>query len=201
VKITKIKTQNRNKRRCSIYIDGEFKFGLTQDIVIKYGLHEGDDITENMIELILHHEECNKIRQRAFKILHFRERSTEELKQRLLKVGYESELVDKVIQELVEDKTLDDQRFAQAFLSDYTKLKPRGNRFIARELNKKGIPTATINEILELRDEKPMIRNLLERKLAGLNPHNPKDRAKIIRRLMNRGFSLETIYDVINHDS
>jgi regulatory protein len=201
VKITKIIPQKRNKRRCSIYIDGEFKFGLTHDIVIKHELQEGDDITEDMIELLLHHEECNKIRQRAFKILHFRDRSTEELKQRLLKAGYESVLVDKVIKEFIEDKTLDDQRFAQAFVNDYTKLKPRGNRFIFRELNKKGIPTATINKIVELRDEKPMIKDLLERKCAGLDPYNPKERAKIIRRLMNRGFSSETIYDVINHSS
>ena len=81
-------------------------------------------------------QEKVKIRSRAYKILHYRERSIKELKHRLLHIGFDQLLVDEVIDDFVSDKTLDDERFARAFVSDYTKLKPKGNRFIYNELIK-----------------------------------------------------------------
>lgn len=198
MKISKIEPQKKNKKRCSIFIDGEFKFGLTKEIVLQYGLHEGVAITDQEIDEILHHAEKAKIMNRAFKILHYRERAVRELRDRLIRIGYDNLLVDEVIDELITDKTLDDERFAKAFVNDYTSLKPKGNRFIYNELIKKGIPKEIISKLISERNEKDLIKNFIQKKLKVLNKNNPKERQKIIRRLLNHGFTTESVYEVIN---
>lgn len=201
MKISKIEPQKRNSRRCSIYCDGEYKFGLTKDIVLKYDLKEGDEITDDEIKNILLEEEKQKIKQRAFRLLNFRARSAHELKNRLLKIGFDSALVDTVIEDFLEDNTLDDEHFAKAFINDYTTVHTKGNIFIVRELKKKGLPQDTIMKMLETRDEKTLIKDFINKKLTHLNKHVPKERQKIIRRLMSRGFTPETIFGVINNET
>ena len=198
MKISKIQPQKKNKNRCSIFIDGDFKFGLFNDIIIKHDLKEGDEISEEEINTILLQEEKDKIRNRAFKILNFRERSVQELTKKLIDIGFDESLVDKVIQDFIEDKTLDDERFARAFVHDYTKLKLKGNRFIIQELTKKGIDRESINLLIEKRDEKVLIKQVIQKKLSRYNMSNAKDRQRVIRQLLNRGFSPDAVYDVIN---
>ena len=38
--ITKIEIQKRNKDRYSIYIDGEYSFGVYENVIIKYALQK-----------------------------------------------------------------------------------------------------------------------------------------------------------------
>jgi len=197
VKISRIETQKRNKKRCSIFIDDIYSISLTKDLILKYNLNEGDEITDDVIRNILLEEEKEKIKQRAFKILHYRERSAQELKERLLKIGYDEQLVNEVIQDFIEDKTLDERRFAQAFVTDYTRLKPKGNRFIIQELKKKKISQEIIDEMINLRDEKSLALDFLNKKLTNLNKNDPKQRRKIIYRLLNRGFTPKIIYEIL----
>ncbi|HEC78441.1 MAG TPA: hypothetical protein ENI34_04775 [candidate division WOR-3 bacterium] len=198
MKISKIEVQKRNKNRCSIYIDGEFKVGLARELVLKYDLHEGNRITPEELKNILYNAEKSKIRERAFKILRHRERSSRELKERLLRIGFDEMLVEEVIKEFVDDKTIDDERFARAFVNDYTKLKPKGNRFIFRELLKRGISRETITSLVNARNEKVLIEAFINKKLTHLNQKVPEERRKLIRRLLHHGFSIDNIYDVLN---
>ncbi len=198
MKISKIEAQKKNKKRSSIYIDGEFKFGLDNDIVLRYGLEEGNEITNEQIRNILLAEEKERIKERAYRILRYRNRSIAEMKNRLQRLGYESEVVAEVVNELVREGVLDDQRFVRDFVSDYTNLRPRGNYFILQELRKKGIDEERIKGVIETRDEKMLINNLIRTKFKDLDIKNPKDRAKVIRRLISRGFTPSLVYEVLN---
>lgn len=198
MKISKVEPQKKNKKRCSIYIDGDFRFGLTKELALKYDLKEGDEISETEIKDILLQEEKAKIRNRAFKILHYRQRSTRELRKRLIRIGFDATLVDSVIEDLRADNTLNDEQFAQAFISDYTTLRPKGNRFIIHELLKRGISRDVISELLAKRDERTLIKRFIEKKLSHLDKAKPKERQKIVRRLLHHGFTSDIIYEVIN---
>lgn len=197
MKISKIEPQKKNKKRCSIFIDGKFSVGLTKEIVIRYNLHEGLEITDREFDEILHQAEKGKIANRAFKILHYRERSVEELRTRLIRIGFDDQLVDELVDELIADKTLDDERFANAFVNDYTNLKPRGNRFIISELNKKGIAKELTARLVSTRDERKMIKQYVEKKASNLDIKNPKERQRLVRRLMTRGFTPDIVYEII----
>ncbi len=164
---------------------------------MKFDLKEDDEITEAQINDILLQEEKGKIRNRAFRLLHHRQRSVAELRKRLVNIGFDRVLVDDIINEFVSDETLDDGRFAHAFASDYTTLKPKGNRFIFRELRKRGISQETIDELLRKRDERQVIRGFIQKKLHHLDMTKPKERQRMIQRLLYHGFTPDIIYDII----
>ncbi len=197
MKITKIETQKKNSDRCSIFIDGKFKFGLTKELVITYGLYEGIEITDHQINEILHQAEKNKIMNRALKILYYRQRSVKEMRDRLKHIGYDDLLIDEVIDELISERTLDDERFATAFVNDHTSIKPKGNRFIISELTKKGITKEIILRLLDKRDEERLIKEYIEKKARHLNIYDRKDRQRLLRRLLNHGFTSNLVFDII----
>lgn len=200
MKISKIEPQKRNKKRSSIYIDGEFAFGLSNELVLKYNLNADDEISDTLIKDVLLEGEKQKIKQRAFRLLQYRDRSIQELKNRLLRLGFDERLVHSVIEDFVAEGTLDDEKFAYAFVSDYTTLNPRGNRFIIRELQKRGVAKEIISKVVNERDEKGLVADFIERKLSRLSKYDLKERQKIVRRLLTRGFSSDTIYKVLNEE-
>jgi regulatory protein len=54
---------------------------------------------------------------------------------------------DKVITQLVKDRFLDDERFAQEWVASRLRSKPRGEMLIRMELNQKGIPKDLISDV------------------------------------------------------
>ncbi|UCG91593.1 MAG: RecX family transcriptional regulator [candidate division WOR-3 bacterium] len=200
MKISKIEPQKRNKKRSSIYIDGEFAFGLSNELVLKYNLNADDEISDTLIKDVLLEEEKQKIKQRAFRLLQYRDRSIQELANRLLRIGFDNRLVQSVIEDFKAEGTLDDEKFANAFVSDYTTLNPRGNRFIIQELQKRGVAKEIISKVVHERDENFLIKDYIERKLSHLNRNEPREKQKIVRRLLMRGFSSGAIYEVLNEE-
>lgn len=198
MKISKIEPQKKNKKRSTIYINGDFAFGLSNEILLKFDLHEGDPIDENIIQNVLLEQEKQRIRERALRILAYRKRSVEELKTRLMKIGFDKDLVSEIIEGFVRDSVLNDDDFTEAFVADYTTLKPKGNIFISRELAKKGISQQAIQNVLRMRDENQIVKDFLQKKLAHFNLKNPKDRQKVLRRLLSRGFTPRVVYGLLD---
>lgn len=198
MKISKIEPQKKNKKRSTIYINGDFAFGLSNEILLKFDLHEGDPIDENIIQNVLLEQEKQRIRERALRILAYRKRSVEELKTRLMKIGFDKDLVSEIIEGFVRDSVLNDDDFTEAFVADYTTLKPKGNIFISRELAKKGISQQAIQNALRMRDENQIVKDFLQKKLAHFNLKNPKDRQKVLRRLLSRGFTPRVVYGLLD---
>ena len=198
MKISKIEPQKKNKRRSTIFINGKFAFGLSNEILLKFDLHEGDLIERDLIENVLFEQEKQKIRERALRILRYRKRSSGELKTRLMRIGFDTNLVESIIEEFIEDNTLNDNDFAASFVADYTNLKPKGNIFISRELKKRGISPDTVDKALSLRDEDRVVKDFVEKKLSHFDLRNPKDRQKVLRRLLSRGFTPSVVYSILD---
>ena len=198
MKISKIEPQKKNKRRSTIFINGKFAFGLSNEILLKFDLHEGDLIERDLIENVLFEQEKQKIRERALRILRYRKRSSGELKTRLMRIGFDTNLVESIIEEFIEDNTLNDNDFAASFVADYTNLKPKGNIFISRELKKRGISPNTVDKALSLRDEDRVVKDFVQKKLSHFDLRKPKDRQKVLRRLLSRGFTPSVVYSILD---
>ena len=198
MKISKIEPQKRNKTRSTIYINGKFAFGLSNEIILKYDLNVGDEIDDDLIQNVLLAQERQGIRDRAFRILRYRRRTVQELTTRLLRLGFEISLIKDVLEEFIHDKTLDDEAFAEAFVADYTKLKPKGNIFISRELAKRGISKEITENLIQGRDERCLVEEFIKKKLARFDHKDPTDKRKIIQRLLTRGFTPHVVYEVLN---
>ncbi|MEO0136207.1 MAG: RecX family transcriptional regulator [candidate division WOR-3 bacterium] len=200
MKISKIEVQKRNKKRSNIYLNGEYRLALDNEIILKYDLKEGDEIDDVQLKGLLFAEQKQRLKQRAYKLLRYRNRSVAELKERLIKLGYEPDLIDAVLYELKTEGILDDERFAQNFVDNYTNLKPRGNIFIIKELRKRKIDEQHIQELVKERDEIPLIKKMIEKRYGKFDKKDFRQKGKIFRYLISKGFTPQSIAQVLGED-
>jgi len=135
----------------------------------------------------------------ALRFLEARQRSTSEVRRRLLTHGYRAELVEGCIERLTELEMLDDESFARAWVESRDRARPRGERALRQELRTKGIDRAIADATLEERDvERPdadaeAARRLLERHASALarvpDPRARRQRAYAL--LARNGFDPE----------
>ncbi|MFW6287176.1 MAG: regulatory protein RecX [bacterium] len=137
------------------------------------------------------------MKDHAFNLLSYRDRSTHELQERLLKKGYQEEDILKVIERLKELSYIDDRSFAEKWVRDRIKHKPRGKNMLKKELFAKGIDNKIVNQvlndILDMNLEIKMGSSLAEKWLST----HPPESNKLKRYLYYKGFSAEVIYAIL----
>ncbi|MCK5738102.1 RecX family transcriptional regulator [bacterium] len=200
--ITRIEIQKRNPKRRSIYLDGEYAFGLDVEHVIRFNLHENDNIDTEVIETLLMAEEKKSAKEQALRLLAYRARSEKEMGDRLQKKGYDSDISAWVVAELKRLNFLSDQQFSLAFVRDKMRTKPMGPYLIRLELKKKGVTDSFIQAAIEeaYREKSPLeIATALGRKKFSQQPTLPliKRKQRTGDLLTRRGFSWDIIRDVL----
>ncbi len=126
-----------------------------------------------------------------------REHSRAELHSKLLPHVQEGEDLDAVLDELEKRNWLSDAR-ATSMLVD-SKRGRFGSQRIAHELRQKGIAESLIADAMpQLKEtELDAVREVWQRKF-GIQPQDSKEKAKQIRFLQSRGFSMEVIFKVLH---
>jgi len=201
-KITKIEIQKKRKNRFSIFLDGEFAFGLDQDVLLKFGLSKGVELSESDIESILIAEEKKQAKDRALKFLGYRDRSEKEIIDKLKLIGYDKPVIEWVISELKRMQLIDDSRFAQSFAKTKMLAKPMGEYLLRCELKRKGIQehhiNAAIENIFEERDPVSIAIPLAQKQILKYkNVDELKRKKRLTDFLLRRGFNWEVITEVI----
>lgn len=131
-----------------------------------------------------------------------REKCTGEIREKLRQWNINKEEAELIIKKLINDKFVDDHRFAGFFVRDKQKLNKWGREKIRYALIHKGIQKEIIEkalESLEVSDYEETLRELLARKSKELykyESHEKKNR--LIRFAVQRGFDYDLISSVIN---
>lgn len=100
----------------------------------------------------------------------------------------DTELINQTISKLENLKLVNDEEFAKWLIESRSRSRPRGLRLLQQELKQKGIDLSTLH--LELSTEDELAEKALEKK-------HPKSRDQAIRFLQYRGFSWDTIAQVV----
>ena len=136
----------------------------------------------------------------ALTLLSRRELSTRQLRDRLLRRRFSDEEVDRVVERLRRDGTLDDRRVALAAARSSARVKRRGRRRVLQQLQLLGIDAdtarAAVEEVFSDVDESSLLEAALDRRLKGANPRE-LDRqaiARIVRGLVGQGFDAHAVY-------
>ena len=119
------------------------------------------------------------------RLLSVKERSSTELRERLLREGFESEEVESALERAINANIVDDARFAQAFCAS-KRASGWGRARIASQLKAKGIDVNTIDSLLEGKEEEEW-----QRALVFLKAHPPRSknlREGAYRKLMQKGY-------------
>jgi regulatory protein len=83
------------------------------------------------------------------RLLEVRQRSVDEMRRRLLGLGYPSGLVEESIGRLTELRYLDDDAFARTWVESRDRAQPRGERALRAELARKGVERETVDAVLD----------------------------------------------------
>lgn len=102
---------------------------------------------------------------------------------------------ERILQKLVQERFVDEQRYAAAFARDKFRYNRWGERRIALELERRHIASDTIQEALEQLDETEALKTLqalLQQKQKSTRGRNPYEiNMKLMRFALSRGFSMD----------
>src|SRR5262245_49714276 len=108
--ITLLERQKNNPERVNVYLDGEFAFGLNELDAVP--LRKGQQLSESEIDELRQKDAVVKAVDYAANLLSYRPRSTQEIRERLLKQSFNDVVADAAIDKLQRLGYLDDRAFA-----------------------------------------------------------------------------------------
>jgi regulatory protein len=135
---------------------------------------------------------------RAYRFLSSRDRTVGEMRRHLARQGLAEPVVEACIAELLEQRYLDDERFARCFTEDRRALDGWGSERIRGRLLQLGIDPGTTDQILgtDAEQELDAAVAVLKRRLRTI-PADDAGRARALGLLRRRGFDLELAYDAV----
>jgi regulatory protein len=204
MKITAIEPQTRNLERVDLSIDGAFRLALPAELVYSVPLRVGDVVTEEQLREWEVRDQSWRAREAALSLLSFRPRTAVELQRRLREKGFDPEIASGCIAELTGRGLIDDASFAQSFIRDRIRFRPRGAQRILQELRTKGVDwetaRASVNEVWE--EEEVSEMDLARQAAAKWSPRAGESQLRARRRLYNflarRGFSADAVRQVVD---
>ncbi|MDS4068097.1 MAG: regulatory protein RecX [Candidatus Competibacter sp.] len=134
------------------------------------------------------------IRAKALELLARREHSRLELRQKLLQRGFPPEHIEPVLDRLVEERLLDENRYAELYACARAD-KGYGPLRIARELRERGVPDDLVAATLAMLEDDwlPRLRQLHRKRFKSLIPSDAAGRMQQTRVLRQHGFTLDQI--------
>lgn len=199
MEITSIEKCKRARGRYNIYLDGKFGFSLNEEILADKNLRVGQNIDLAGKEKIINDDTKKKALNASFRFLSYRDRSEKEVRDKLETKKYDADIVEKTITKLKYLKLLNDSVFAKRWVDE--RKSGRGKTVLMRELYKLGIAKNIAEEATgELKGEELEIaKELVEKKKNFKGLKDRKDiYAKIGGFLMRRGFSYETVKEIVD---
>jgi regulatory protein len=134
------------------------------------------------------------IRAKALDLLARREHSRLELRQKLVQRGFPADRIEPVLDRLVEERLLDENRYAELYACARAD-KGYGPLRIARELRERGLPEDLVAATLATLggDWLSKLRELHRKRFKSHVPADAAGRMQQIRVLRQHGFTLDQI--------
>lgn len=139
----------RDPERVSIYLNGEFAFGISTLIAEERGLRVGQALSTEQVASLRAADELDKAVNKALAFLTIRPRSIREVRDRLKEKEVVPETIDAVIARLEGWGYIGDEGFARYWVENRGSNQPRGKRLLRQELWRKGVERETVDQVLE----------------------------------------------------
>lgn len=199
--VTAIEQQKHQKERYSVFIDGEFAFGLIMQDILYFKLKEGQEISETTYHFIMENLVYIKAQDTALHYISYKMRTEQEVRKKLLEKEYADEVIERVIEFLKKYNYVNDLNYAQSYVKQSARLKPKGKIALKMELRMRGIKDMIISEVLEeiQLNELDAAMQLIEKKGGTEALSDEKKKRKIVSFLQRRGYSYDIIKEAMNN--
>lgn len=200
--ITDVQIQKRRATRRSIYLDGEFAFGVSEEAYVKFALFTGRELTPEFLDEVLLWERRYQARTLALRFVNARMRSRMEVMKKLREKNVDEETIDATMEFLLEYDLIDDEAFARAWVHDQLLKRRLGRKRLENGLREKGIDRGIAERVLSERlgDEEELaqaIEAAARKALTIRHDDSMKWERSMSNFLAGRGFSWEVIKHVL----
>jgi regulatory protein len=203
MRITSLQPHARDSKRVHLHVGGAFRMTVALELVLELRLRVGDEVSDEQLQSLEDRNQRWRAKDAALNLLSFRARSEDELRRRLAGKGFSDEIAGECVAELAQGGLVDDASFAESFLRDRLRFRPRGSQLLLHELRTRGVNVdvarATLDEVLE---QESVSETQLARHAASKWSRRDSETALRARRrlysfLARRGFSPDAIQEVI----
>lgn len=182
-----------DKRRSKVILDEDFTLVLYRGEIKRFGIEEGEELSESTYQEILKDVLLKRARERVLYLLKASDKTEQELVRKLKEGGYPQEAIDYAILFVKEHRFINDENYGKRYV-EYNSTR-KSERQIQYELQKKGLDKEMIRDILEEQpvDEEAQIQAYIRKKRIVPEELDRKGRAKVISALARKGFSYEAV--------
>lgn len=195
--ITAIEVQKHHAHRFNVYLDGQYAFPVSEQVLVDFTLHKGQELDANQIKQITAADAASRAYSQALDYLSHQLRTTKEVRAALRKRDVPPEVIETVCTRLKEQHLLDDQEYANSYVRTVARTELKGPRVIRQKLQQRGITVPAIEQALTQFPPEQQVANALTlaQKLARRYRNKPTRlrQTKVKQGLLTAGFKGDTI--------
>lgn len=202
--ITDITQQKRDKNRYNIFVDGEYLFSASDEIVVTCRLKIGNEINQDELKEIIYKDDLRTAMNKALFYLSRADKTVKQMSDYLARKGYNRQVIEQTVEKLKDYGYLNDQAYAKRWVKENIEQGKAGEYLIKHQLIGKGIDRETAETVLESVSEEDRIQaaRLLKAKYEKRYAKyaEREKNAKLYQALARKGFSYDIISKVVNTD-
>ena len=208
MQITAITSQQKDKNRVNVMVDGKYRFSLDIFQYADLGIKVGQEYSDDELTALEQESLFGKVYARALEYCLMRPHSAREVKDYLyrktrdtrtktgeVKKGVSPEVTARVFDRLVEKGYIDDEKFTRYWVENRSLTKGASKRKLQAELRAKGVDAGTIDHFLSEseRSDSSELQKIILKKQARY-----PDRQKFMQYLARQGFSYDDIVSALD---
>lgn len=191
--VTKVEAVTKTKYK--VYVDGQFAFILYKGELSRFHIAEDQELSQEIYEKIRTEVILKRAKLRAMHLLNDMWRTEAQLREKLTRNEYPSDIVEAAISYVKSFGYINDYEYARSFIESRKERKSR--REIYMQLVGKGVSRELIDEAFEesyeREDSTEAIRRLLEKKHYDRENTTLEEKKKIMAYLVRKGFGYDDI--------
>ncbi|HEX5581548.1 MAG TPA: regulatory protein RecX [Gemmatimonadaceae bacterium] len=198
--ITGLAESGRREGRYVVQVDGSPAATVSVEAIARLGLAVGLALDEPALARLQEEDAVLAAYDRALGLLAARDRSSTELRRRLVQKGIESGPAEAAVARLVEQGVVDDARYARALTRARALGAGASRRRIAQELSRRGVDRTVADEAVnevwseEEVDQREAAERLARKRLGTMGKLDPQtQRRRLYAYLARRGYDADEI--------
>lgn len=186
-----------DKRRSKVILDEDFALVLYRGECNRFGIKEGEELSEDTYQEILKEVLFKRARERVLYLLKASDKTEQELVRKLKDGGYPKEAIDYAVGFVKEHRFINDEDYGKRYVEFNSSRK--SEKQIQFELQRKGLDKEMIRDILKEQpvDEEAQIQAYIRKKRIDPKALDRKERSKVMASLGRKGFSYEAVNRVL----
>ncbi|MCR5655670.1 MAG: RecX family transcriptional regulator [Lachnospiraceae bacterium] len=192
--------QDFHKKTVKVYVDDKFAFVLYKGELRLYKISVGKDVAKEDYDKITKEVLPKRAKLRCMNLLKSRPYTEKRLRDKLKEGLYDPEIVDEALSYVKGFGYVNDLQYASDYL--YYHGAKLTKRQVFQKLYERGVPKDVIEEAYETYTEEnevseaDLARSYLEKWHYDAAVATPEDKAKIVRRLLTKGFSYDVVFSL-----